>query len=287
MGYYLSPGRDVGIMGYTSLFKERLYFSAGLFNGDGDDGSARGNEHDEPEVAARVVVVPFKMVNNRWLESLHLGCSGTFVKADNLNIDLRVKSSGMAGTSRNIYELTHNTKFGVIENVDDRIRTGIEAAWASGPFALQAEKRWFTYSGLDPAGSTPKSDAEFSNWYLSAALALTGETHYFSNGLLKSIYPNSFFNPSENTWGAFVLALRMDHFSGDEDWINPASHVSVKEADAFSIAMNWIMFPMCRIVADYSFTDFSDKIKVRVLPDGSTDYIDKENCLTLRLAMDF
>ncbi len=287
MGYYLSPGRDVGIMGYTSLFKERLHFSAGLFNGDGDDGSARGNEHDEPEAAARLVIAPFKQINNKWIESFQFGGSGTFVKADNLNIDLRVKSAGMADTSRNIYELTHNTKFGVIESVDERIRTGIEAAWAFGPFALQAEKRWFTYKNLNPVGSTPESDADFSTWYVSAAWALTGENHYFSQGLLKAVYPDRFFNPSENTWGAFVLAARIEHFSGDKDWINPVSHVSVEEADGFSIALNWIMFPMCRLVADYSYTDFSDPIKVRVLPDGSTDYIDEENCVTLRLSMDF
>lgn len=287
MGYYLSPGRDVGIMGYTSLFKERLHVSAGLFNGDGDDGSARGNEHDEPEAAARVVISPFKQINNRWLQSLQLGCSGTFVKADNLNIDLRVKSSGMAGTSKDIYKLTHNTKFGVIESVDERVRTGIEAAWAWGPFALQAEKRWFSYRGLDPAGSEPESDADFSAWYVSAAWALTGEHHYFSQGVLKVVTPNRFFNPQEKTWGAVVLAARVEHFSGDNNWINPASHVSVREADSFSIALNWILFPMCRLITDYSYTDFSDPLKVRVLSDGTTDYMEKENCVTLRLAMDF
>ncbi|MBF0243145.1 MAG: hypothetical protein HQK64_11815, partial [Desulfamplus sp.] len=67
----------------------------------------------------------------------------------------------------------------------------------------------------------------------------------------------------------------------------PVSKVSVRYADGYSLALNWILFPMCRIIADYSYTDFSDPIKVRVLPDGKVDYIDEESCLTLRLSMDF
>ncbi|MGD9733759.1 MAG: hypothetical protein AB7U45_16415, partial [Desulfamplus sp.] len=70
-------------------------------------------------------------------------------------------------------------------------------------------------------------------------------------------------------------------------WINPVSKVSVREADGYSVALSWILFPMCRIIADYSYTDFSDSIKSRVLPDGTIDYIDEENCVTLRLSMDF
>ncbi len=301
MGYYLSPSRDVGAMLYSSLFQDTLHLFAGVFNGDGDDGSARGNEHDEPELAGRVVVSPFKFIDSigsgqgadlskidlGWIESLQVGLSGTIVKADNLNIDMRVKSSGMAGTSRNIYELTHNTKFGVIQDVDQRVRTGVEAAWSYGPVAIQAEKISFAYNDLKPAGSTPVSDADFSSWYVSGAWAITGEYLLLSQGVLKPIFPNRFFNPSENTWGAFVLAARVEHFEGDEDWINPVSKVSVHEADGYSVALNWILFPMCRIIADYSHTDFSDSIKARVLPNGTIDYIDKENCVTLRLSMDF
>ncbi|MBF0388674.1 MAG: hypothetical protein HQK71_01075 [Desulfamplus sp.] len=288
MANYLAPSRDVGAMFYSSLFQDSLHLFAGLFNGDGDDGSARGNEHDEPELAGRVVFSPFKLVDsNLPIQSLQVGLSGTVVKADNLNIDLRVKSSGMAGTSKNIYELSHNTKFGVIQDVDQRVRTGLEAAWTYGPVAIQAERISFKYSELDPASDAPTSDADFSSWYLSGAWAITGEYQSLSQGVLKPIFPNRFFNPSEKSWGAFVLAARLERFEGDEDWINPVSKVSVRYADGYSLALNWILFPMCRIIADYSYTDFSDPIKVRVLPDGKVDYIDEESCLTLRLSMDF
>ena len=45
--------------------------------------------------------------------------------------------------------------------------------------------------------------------------------------------------------------------------------------------------PMCRVVLDYTHTELSDPIRVRVLPDGSVDYVDEENVVTLRFGIDF
>jgi len=44
---------------------------------------------------------------------------------------------------------------------------------------------------------------------------------------------------------------------------------------------------MLRVIADYTYTDLSDPIRVRVDPNGNIQYINRENVLTLRLAMDF
>jgi phosphate-selective porin OprO/OprP len=48
MGYYLTPMRDIGIMFTGSAFHDSLNYGVGLFNGDGDDGSTRGSDHDSP-----------------------------------------------------------------------------------------------------------------------------------------------------------------------------------------------------------------------------------------------
>jgi phosphate-selective porin len=104
---------------------------------------------------------------------------------------------------------------------------------------------------------------------------------------MKPIYPQRFFNPTEGTFGALCLAARVEHFSGDETWIQEDTFVSVREANAFSVAANWILYPMVRIILDFTHTDFSDPLRVRVNPDGSIDYIEKENVLTLRFSIDF
>lgn len=286
MGYYLGPKRDIGIMLHRPLFDERMTYSGGFFNGDGDDGSASGSEEDSPEIAARVTFSPFKRSLSPWLNGLQVGVSATYAEIEPLNVDLRVKSTGMVGTDRNLYVLTHNTKFGVIQDVESRHRIGVEAAWAVGPVLFQSEYATLTYTDLESSGDNPP-DAGFTTWYASVAWCITGEAPSLSKGIVAPIYPNQFFNPDADTWGAFCLAARVENFSGDEDWINPASHVSVQEAQAYSVALNWVLYPMARVILDFTHTELSDPIRVRVLPDGSADYIDSENVLTCRFSIDF
>ncbi len=286
MGFFLGPKRDVGAMLHGSLFDEVFTYAGGVFNGDGDDGSVSGLEEDDPEAAGRLVFSPFKRSAIGWLNHFQVGASATYAKIDPLNVNVRVKSTGMVGTLDNLYLLTHNTKFGVIQDVEGRQRLGIEAAWAVGPLIFQGEYIHLRYSDLEAAGENPE-DADFSSWYASTTWFLTGETPLLSGGRVKPIYPNRFFNPREGTWGALGLAVRKEHFSGDPDWINPASFVSVETADAYSVALNWVLYPMARVILDFTHTDLSDSIRTRVLTEGSVDYIEEENVVTLRFSIDF
>ena len=286
MGFFLGPKRDIGLMLHGSLFQDVVMYQVGVFNGDGDDGAVSGLEEDVPELAGRITFSPFKRSLSPWLNGIQLGASATYAQIDPLNISLGVKSTGMVGTLKNVYLLSHNTKFGVIQDVEDRMRYNIEAAWAVGPLLFQGEYFSLTYTDMEAAGDNPK-DADFSSWYASAMWCLTGERPLLSKGVVKPIYPDRFFNPREGTWGALCLAARVEHFKGDDAWINPASFVSVSEADAYSLALNWVLYPMARVVLDYTYTSLSDPIRVRVLPDGSTDYIEKENVVTFRFSIDF
>jgi phosphate-selective porin OprO/OprP len=286
MGYYLTPMRDIGVMQHGSLYQDGVNYAIGLFNGDGEDGSTRGSYHDEPEIAARLAVKPFKATSLRAIKSFQIGCSATYAKIDVGNVDLRVRSTGMAGTGRSLYVLGHDTKFGVLQDVDERIRGALEMGWAFGPFVMQGEYMRLKYTGLMPVGESPR-DAGFSSWYASIAYCLTGEHQVLTGGTVQPVYPRRFFNPSKGTLGALCLAGRVEHFSGDETWIKEEAYVSVREANAFSIAANWILYPMVRIIVDYTYTDFSDPLRVRVNPDGSVDYIEKESSLTLRFSIDF
>lgn len=285
-GYSLGPKRDVGAMLHGSLFSQALHYGVGIFNGDGDDGSARGSQKDDPELSGRLTVAPLHHLANPWLRGLHLGASFTYADIDTANIDLKVKSSGMAGTNRNVYVLGHNTKFGVIQDVGQRQRLGLEAAYTVGPLALMGEAFHLRYTQMEPVGA-PARDADFTSWYLAAVWCLTGEPLIMSGGRMKPLYPERFFNPSDGTYGALCLAARVEKFQGDEDWINPDAHVSAQRVDACSLALNWILFPMQRLIFDFSHARFSDPIRVRVQPDGRVDYIEEENVFTLRFSLDF
>ncbi|HPI92985.1 MAG TPA: porin [Deltaproteobacteria bacterium] len=286
MGYYLTPQRDMGIMYRGSSFQDSLNFGIGLFNGDGDDGATRGSEHDSPEVTGRVAVRPLAATGVDALRNLQVGASASYAAIDTTNIDLKVKSTGMAGlSSRNIYTLTHNTKFGVLQDVGNRYRGGVEAAWLLGTFAVTGEYILLKYTDLETATRDPE-DADFSSWYISGAWCVTGEHFSLAQGVVNPVHPDRFFDPDEGTYGAVILAGRYEHFNGDKDWITEGANVSVRDADAASMGITWILFPMLRLTCDYTWTDLSDPIRVRVNTDGSIDYIERENVLTLRMSMD-
>jgi phosphate-selective porin len=274
------------MMLYGSLLKESVFYAAGIFNGDGNDGLSSGSEHDEPEAVARLVISPFKNTSNRMLNPFQFGFSGAYATIEPMNMDLNVKTTGMEGISRSIYVLSHNTKFGVLQDAGNRIRGGLETAWAFRSLAVQGEYFYLKFTDLEAAGSTPK-DADFYSWYTGAMWWFTGEEPLLADGVMKPVIPKQNFNPDEGTFGAVGLGLRLEHFEGDETWINPSASVSVRDADAFSVALTWMLFPMHRFIMDYTRTAFSDSIRVRVRPDGHVDYIDKENVLTVRFSIDF
>jgi phosphate-selective porin OprO/OprP len=285
MGNCLIPLRDVGAMAHGSLLDQSVTYAVGAFNGDGIDGAGRGNQEDSPELTGRLALKPFTSLDAPLLSQAQVGFSACTARIDTVNVPLKVKTTGMVGLTRNVYVLSHDTKFGVLRNVDTRTRLGMDGAWAYGPFALTGEYTHLKYTGLETA-SHPKSSANISDWYVSAALCLTGEGLSLSGGVVNPVQPSAFYDPLRRTWGAFILAVRTDHFNGDEDWITPDAHVSAGQVDANSIALTWYFLPLCRVLVDYTRSTFSDDIIARTNIDGSVDYIDKENVITFRLSIE-
>ncbi len=286
MGDYLAPGRDVGLMLHGHLFRHRLHYAAGLFNTDGDNVGNRSDGRDDPEIVGRIVLAPFANAFSDYLKNLQFGGSGSYARINLSELDLRIKTSGMAETSRNLYVLSNNTKFGVLQTADTQWRAGAEAAWAWRSLALQGEYIRMTYTNLKPVGK-PAMDADFKAWHVSALYFFTGETLWFSDGTLEPVVPLEPFDPAANGFGAWGFAIRYARFLGDAKWINPAAFVSSEKAEAVSLAINWILTPAHKIILDYTYTDLSDPLRIRVHPDGAIDYIEKENVVILRYAIDF
>lgn len=285
MGAYLSPGRDVGLMMHGAFLKNRIYYAGGLFNADGDDVGNRGDGRDDPEIVGRLVFAPFADSPSEYLQHLQIGGSGSFARINLSTLDIKMKTTGMVDTNRNIYVLSNNTKFGVLQEADTRWRLGAEAAWAWRSLALQGEFIRLTYTDLKPVGNPPMN-ADFTSWYVSALYFFTGETTSLSGGALQPVAPLRPFDPATGSFGALGIGLRFASFRGDRDWINPAAFVSVEKADALTLAVNWVLTPLHKIILDYTYTDLSDSIRIRVHPNGAIDYINTENVVTLRYAID-
>ncbi|MFH0824666.1 MAG: porin [Pseudomonadota bacterium] len=117
---------------------------------------------------------------------------------------------------------------------------------------------------------------------------ITGEKPSFQNGILQPIIPlRSLWKEG---WGGLGLALRYDHFAADDavyhTLIDP--EVSVREADAFSAAINWYISPVVRLVFDYTRTEFDRPLLIgRDGLSGTAIYSDREDVFTTRFQLGF
>ncbi|MGH8487815.1 MAG: OprO/OprP family phosphate-selective porin [Gammaproteobacteria bacterium] len=108
---------------------------------------------------------------------------------------------------------------GTIENVDDFIRYGAEAALAWGPGSVQGE---YIYTDIErSSGALPGSgDLDFDGWYIFGSWFLTGESRAAAYKIEKAavdrVKPFANFGPSG--WGAFEIAARYSALDlSDED----------------------------------------------------------------------
>lgn len=285
MGYFLSPLRGTGI-DYSGFQNPYYFYSFGLFNTEKDSVSSSGNDQDNPEVVGRIIFKPFAGLPENKMGEFQFGGSSSYASLNLSDMEFTVKSAGMVDTNRSIYTLTHDTKFGVLQDVENRYRYGIESAWAWQSLLIQGEYIYLTFTSLKPA-SGPAQDANFSSWYISSIYWFTGEHPNLGVSTPSSIQPKYSFDLKNSSWGAFGCAFRFEHFNGDKDWIAPDAYVSVRHADGMSFALNWVLVPMQRVLIDFTHTDFSDPVRVRVHPDGSVDYIKKENVIIIRYTIDF
>ena len=81
MGFYLTPGRDVGLMLHGSLYDEAIMYGLGVFNGDGTDADRR-SQKDEKQVTGRLVFKPLHHWGPDFLKTLQVGGSCSASRLD-------------------------------------------------------------------------------------------------------------------------------------------------------------------------------------------------------------
>jgi phosphate-selective porin OprO and OprP len=281
MGFYLTPGRDIGLMARTSLLRDTIDFYLGIFNGDGQDGSTGGDE-DAPQVTGRLVLSPFKNHGPAAFNDLMFGGSFNYGKIDSNNVDIHVKTTGLTP----FFDVASNAKFNIIQDADTLMRYGMELGWAFGPLALMSEYVHADYK--DVVTSADRFDIELEDYYVALLWMLTGEKPAFRKGIFQPINPlKSIWSGG---WGGLGLAFRYDHWEAGDDvydtLIQPG--ISVRKADAYTIALNWWLNSFLRLIADFTRTDFDRPLLIDRDPrTGEAFYSDTEDVFTARLQFAF
>ena len=274
MLHYLTPQRDVGLLVHGSLFADRLLYGVGAFNGDGQDDATGGNV-DEPEVCARAVLEWGENSEKAPFRRFHLGGSASFSRIDRNNVDIHIYTAGRTA----FFDVASNSKFNIILDGESKLRQGLEAGAALGPVILWAEYVHAAYNDLST--SSAEFDINLKGYSLAASWIISGGRPGFYKGSLTPVSPeNSVVNGG---LGAFGLALRYDVISANNEVYNDLFEkgISVKEARAASIALNWYLDRHARFMLDITRTNFDEPLLVsRDSMTGLSFYSDTEDVLT-------
>jgi len=281
MGYYLTPGRDVGLMAHASFWKDRIYYGVGIFNGDGLD-DAVGGDSDSPELTGRLVYAPFRNMGVPLWNWLQIGGSYSYARADRNNVKVEVKTSGLT----TFYDVNSAAKFNIIRDVDARCRYGAELAWAYGPLLIWGEYINLLFS--DVQTSDAAFDINIKEHYGALLWMITGEEPTLKDGVIQAIRPRR--SLWQGGWGALGLAFRYDHFDGgDETYeylVEPG--VSVQKATGYTIALNWYLNPYIRLLINATRTRFDRPLLIaKDSLTGKAIYSDREDVLTGRIQLQF
>ena len=221
------------------------FFAGGVFGDSLKQGTTKGDEGWG--TSGRFVYSPVIKDSS----VVHLGVRASFRELDLATPTLSIKDKTADFSGLNIV----NT--GALADAESATLFGPEIGVSFGPLYITAEHTTAQISRV--AAST----LDFSSWHAAVSMSLTGESrasrYRIDAGEFKSIRPNSDFNLSNGTWGAWEISARYAEIN-----LNDGNIVGGEE-DALSIGLNWIPTRNLRIMADWTRildTDESNTIRM-------------------------
>lgn len=239
------PAKEVGAMVFGSPIKGMNY---ALALSQGSNTKLKTSAFSSPDVVGRLSA-NLSTLAGRANEVAHVGLAYS-------TGEIATMASGGIASART--EAREASKFFDTTLVTDagakRIREGMELAYATGPFKVQAESMKVKYQNITSA------DVSYKANYVQALWNITGETHNYSDssGTFGWIKPNSKFSSKGGT-GAVQVGIRYSKFD--------ASDISVATgktngADAMTYGVTWFANDNMRLMLNYVVTNFDSAITV-------------------------
>ncbi|HEY7410654.1 MAG TPA: porin [Vicinamibacteria bacterium] len=237
----LLPIRDVGVQLHGELGGV-LAYAVGVFDGAPDGGSVDLDVNDGKDFAGRLFVTPFARGTSA-LRGLGFGLGGT-----------TGVQSGPLPAYRSGGQVSIVTLVAGITADGRRTRLSPQLRYERGPLGLMAE---YARSEARVLREATGERATFSGeaWQAAATFVLTGEPAAYTG-----VRPGKPFDPARGQWGALELAGRVTglELGGEgvrEGLIDPT--VSVREAFAWALGLNWHLNRNVKQVVNFERTTFS------------------------------
>lgn len=253
----LIPARNTGAQVSGELAEGILRYAGGLFGAAGDGRNSSGLAvADEPELAGRLIVEPWRNSSMTTLRGLGVGVGASFSEIRSNAVALPATSGGtLPGytTAGSQQFFAYNPTQGSVVADGAHWRLSPQAYWYRGPVGVLGEYLISDQEVLNTSAIGRRADLQNRAWQVSAQWVLTGESAGYG-----MIMPRRNFDPRHGGWGAWQLAARYGELSLDPEtfsgFANP--QVSARRAAAWSLGINWSLNRNLRVLTSYSQTRF-------------------------------
>jgi phosphate-selective porin OprO and OprP len=243
----IAPNRDIGVMAFGDVLRERVTYQIGVFNGVVDGGSADGDDHSGKDVVARVFAHPFRQAQSDTWKQLGVGVAVSSGSQRGTVATPNLPTYRTAAQQIFFRYRADLTPEGTTTADGDHWRVGPQAYYYRGPVGLLAE---YSVSNQKLRRGVLTGDNTAKAWQIESSYVLTGEDASY-----RGVAPRRNFERSTGSkgWGAFELIGRYGRFQVDDDvfqvFANPA--VAARQADDIVGGVNWYLNRMVKITAEY------------------------------------
>jgi phosphate-selective porin OprO/OprP len=239
------PNRDLGIQASGDLAGGRVNYTVGLLGGLADGASTTNTDFDnEKDVVARVIASPFKNDAGSPVQGLSFGIAGSLGREKT--------TAGRTGGYRTDGQQTFFSYLATTITDGPNWRVSPQFDYRKGSLGLLGE---YVLSTVNVRASATGKLTELQNkaWQLAAGYVLTGEDSSYAG-----VVPQSNFDFSKGTWGAFEVVGRYTNLKVDDAafplYASLAANAS--EATSFGLGLNWYLSKAVLFKIDYYQTNF-------------------------------
>jgi len=255
-GTPVSPFFDRGIRVQKNFLGSKIQATLAAFTGSGVDlDLAQGDNSNNKDYVARLLLVPFKDSGHPYLKGLHL--AGSY--QDGIQSIKTVRGEATNRTEN--YESRWYRWRQSYVDLDKRIRYGGELHWLCGPTAFSYEFNRVQWEDLTAYSSAGGVLRRFPDRYHSdvhqvwISHFLTGEEKQIEDVFFswRQPKPKKRFSLKEGTWGAWELMARYAfHTTSDKLFEGGSNAILQGSKQGYSITggVRWIWNPKCRLMLD-------------------------------------
>jgi len=225
----LLPSRNIGIVFNNTFLKERMTWSAGVFNNWFETGQSFSN--NPTVITGRITGLPY--MSEDASHYLHLGIAGRYSNAAG---GIRYK------TKTEIFSGPVSVDTDLIDDAASTFHYELEFAWVKGPFILMSEYIQSTVS------SSKFNNPKFFGYNILASYVLSGEMRTYNkrSGLVNRV--NVANGVNTGGWGGLEVFCRWSSI----DLID--KNIDGGEMNTFSLGLNWTPIPAIQVNMNYRYS---------------------------------